>query len=569
MIPRDHRAGRAVALLAALLPCIAAAAPDGPAAAATELRLLDGFRAAFEAGADDEPIDAACGTSLVRAYLEQRAHLAPSAVAAIDDLLAFASEGDTLLSPGGHFRLGWVREGDHAVPLADTDPADGIPDFVARIAGYLDESWDLAIDGIGLVAPPGGPIDVSFRRMHFFGYTVPVDPVAGTTRIVLHNSFARFPPNDDPDGDVIGSARITAAHEFRHCSQYAGSRWSEGGWTELDATWVEERTYPQVNGYHHYLYGDSPVRRPLLPLDSGAAGTGTYDDAVFEIWLNERWGDVVMREYWERRAAEPSKDVLESWDAVLARRGTSLAASWAGFTGWNHLVGARASAGVGYPDAADYPAGEPYARVESYPARVAGNVARLAAAPVELGGFAALGEALVRLEFDGDDDGGPLSLAIVVRDADGGATLESVGLDAANDAQVILPTPADRLAAVGIVVGNPARAGKARPWTVEVDTLPGPPPPLRGRVTAVEPNPCNGGTWLDCTMTAGARATVDIVDARGRRCRRLFAGHLGPGSHRFHWDGRADDGRPAPAGTYLAVFGTGSREHARKLTVVR
>ena len=24
-----------------------------------------------------------------------------------------------------------------------------------------------------------------------------------------------------------------------------------------------------------------------------------------------------------------------------------------------------------------------------------------------------------------------------------------------------------------------------------------------------------------------------------------------------------------PAGTYLAVFGTGSREHARKLTVVR
>lgn len=569
MIPRDNRARPVAVLLAAVLPCIAVAAPAGPAAATSADRLLDGFRAAFDGGDEAALPDAACGTSLVRSYLEQRAGLAPPVVAAIDELLAFASGEDTLLSPGGHFRLGWVREGDHAVPLADIDPADGVPDFVARIAGYLDESWDLAINGLGLAAPPGGPVDVSFRRMHFFGYSVPVDPVAGTSRIVLHNSFARFPPNDDPDGDVIGSARITAAHEFRHCSQYAGSRWSEGGWTELDATWAEERTFPLVNGYHHYLYGDSPVRRPLLPLDTGSAGTGTYDDAVFEIWLNERWGDAVMREYWERRAAQPDEDPLASWDGVLARRGTSLAAAWAGFTGWNHLVGSRAVAGLGYPDAADYPAGEPYARAGSYPARIAGTVAHLAAAPVELGGFAGLGEALLRLDFDGDDDGGPLSLALVVRDVDGGVTLEAVGLDAANDAQVVVRTPADRLDTVGLVVGNPSRAGKSRPWTVDADTIAGPPPPQRGRVATVEPNPCNGGTWLDCTMTAGAQATVDIIDARGRRCRRLFAGHLGPGSHRFHWDGRGDDGRPAPAGTYLAVVATGGREHARKLTVVR
>jgi hypothetical protein len=583
MCPRDSRASRAAILVAVLLSSVAAAAataattggPVGPQVSADPVareagqRLLDLFRAGFDGAAGGPSADAGCGTALVREYLEQRSGLSPGAASAIDDYLAYASDENTLLSPGGHFRLGWVNTGDNAVPSADTDPQDGVPDFVARIARYLEDAWDVAIGEVGFRAPPDGPIDVSFRRMHFFGYTVPVDPQAGTTRIVLHNTFGRFPPNDDPDGNAPGSAKVTAAHEFRHCSQYAGSRWSEGGWTELDATWVEERTFPLVNAYHQYLFGDSPVRRPQLPLDSGTSGTGTYDDAVFGIWLNERWGDAVMRDYWERRAAVPTEDPLAAWDGVLAPRGASLAGAWADFTGWNYLVGKRAVAGMGYPDAADYPAGDVFARAQSYPARIAGTVARLAAAPIDLAGFATLGENLLRVTFDGQDDGGPLSLALHVRDIDGGASLESVGLDRANDAQVVLRTPADRLASVGIVVGNPARAGQARTWTIVVDTIPGPPRPLRGRLVSIEPNPSNGGTWLDCVMTAGAAVNVDVYDARGRRFRRVFAGHLGPGSHRFRWDGCAEDGRPAPAGTYLAVVTAAGREHARKLTVVR
>lgn len=569
MCPRHHRSTAAVALLAALLPCAAAASLPVRAARDAEVRLAERFAAAFAPGAGTAKEDAGCGTALVREYLASRPGLSPDAVAVIDGYLAWASDENTLLSPAGRFRLGWVTTGDHAVPLADTEPQDGVPDFVARIARYLDEAWDVAIGEVGLRPPPDGPIDVSFRRMHFFGYSVPVDPVAGTARIVLNNSFTRFPPNDDPEGSALGSAKVTAAHEFRHCSQYAGSRWSEGGWTELDATWAEERTYPQVNAYHYYLFGDSPVRRPLLPLDSGSGGTGTYDDVVFAIWLNRRWGDAVMRDHWERRAAEPGEDPLASWDAVLAPRGVSLAATWADFTGWNYLTGKRAVEGLGYPDAADYPAGEVFARVTDYPAQVSGDVAHLAAAPVEFGGFAALGQSLLELTFDGADDGGPFSLALHVRDVEGRATLETVGLDEGNAARVVLRTPADRLAAVGLVVGNPARSGEARPWTVAVDTIPGPPPPLRGRVVTIEPNPSNGGAWLECAMSAGAQATVDIFDARGRRCCRLFSGRLGPGTHRFHWDGRAGDGRPAPTGTYLAVVTAAGREHARKLTIVR
>ncbi|MBK8167033.1 MAG: hypothetical protein IPK64_13920 [bacterium] len=573
MCPLEVRASLAAALLAALLPSVLAAPPAAGAAVPLDAGqgLLDRFRAAFDGGAGEGgPMDdAGCGTSQVREYLEQRPGLSPGTVSTIDDFLAYVSDENTLLSPGGHFRLGWFATGDNAVPSADDDPQDGVPDFVAHIARYLEESWDLAIGEFGFRAPPGGPIDVSFRRMHYYGYTVPVDPGAGTSRIVLHNSYSRFPPNDDPEGNAIGSAKVTAAHEFRHCSQYAGSRWSEGNWTELDATWAEERTFPLVNAYHHYLLGDSPVRRPQLPLDSGPGGTGSYDDAVFAIWLNARWGDAVIRDYWERRATMPDEDPLAAWDGVLAPRGASLAAAWAGFTGWNYVVGKRAVVGMGYADAADYPTGDVFARAESYPARITGTVAHLAATPVELGGFEDLGECLLRLTFDGHEDDGPLSLALHVRDVDGGASLESVGLDRENDAQVVLRTPAGRLASVGIVVGNPARAGEARAWTIDVDTIPGPPLPPRGRLVSIEPNPCNGGTWFDCAMTAGAAVEVDVYDARGRRFRRIFGGHLGPGRHRFHWDGRAEDGRPAPAGTYLAVVTSAGREHARKLTVVR
>lgn len=565
----------------AALCCVPWAACAKAAVGATgsdrEGDLLARFAAAFttptEAGAaalaDDEPTQGRCGTPLVIEYLAHRDGFSPATIAFIDDFLTYASAGDTLLSEGGHFHLSWDRDGDNAVPLADIDPADGIPDFVARIAGYLEQAWSVAVSDIGFRAPPGGPVPVSFRRMHFYGYTVPVDPAAGTTRIVLHNSFGRFPPNDDPDGNAAGSAKVTAAHEFRHVSQYVGSRWSEAGWTELDATWVEERTCEGVNDYHHYLLGDSPVRRPHIPLNAGASGTGSYDDAVFGIWLNRRWGDDAMRDYWEHRAAAPAEDPLDSWDVVLGARGTSLARAWADFTGWNFATGLRATSGLGYPDAADYPTGDLVAALDVRTFEIMGFVDHLAAAPVLLTGLDELGDQLLAIDFDGADEGGPLSLALHVRRADGTATLESVGLDPANDARIVLRERAGDLLTVGVVIGNPSRDLDARLWTLAVDTLPGPPAPLRGRVTGAAPNPANGAAWFTCEMSAGATTSLDVVDAAGRRVRRLWHGHLGPGSHRFLWDGRDEGGRPAPAGVYTAWLSGANARQGRKVTLVR
>jgi hypothetical protein len=573
-------AARGVAL--ALVPVLALAAAFPAAAWGAETdnqSLLERFHAGFASdrlsppartAGQDEPVSDRCGTPLVIEYLSHRGELSAATTLIIDQYLSYAEGSDTLVSAGGHFRLSYLDEGDNAVPLEDLDPADGVPDFVARMAGYLETAWEVQVRAVGLRAPPTDrPVEVSFRRMHFYGYTVPVDPAAGTTRLVLHNSFSRFPPNDDPDGDAAGAARVTAAHEFRHAGQYAGSRWSETDWTEMDATWAEERVCDQVNDYHHYLWGDSPVWRPQVPLDGGQSGTGSYDDAVFEIWLNRRWGDGCIRDYWERRVRAPLEKPMASWKAVLAARGTSLELAWADFIGWNYATGSRSVPGVGYPEAAEYPESALYAAVFQYPDEVSGEVEHLAAVPVQLKGFANLGDRLLRLVFDGDDGPGPLALAVCVQTTDGGGYLETVGLDRHNEATLVLRTPASELRTVGVIVGNGAVSGPTRFWTLAVDLVAGPPSPPAVNLLGVEPNPCNPATWFTCAMTARAEATLDIVDARGRLVRRLWTGSLGPGTHRFHWDGRSDDGRPAPSGVYVARLGAAGSWQGRKLTLVR
>jgi hypothetical protein len=555
-------------------------AEDAAAGAITpEQYLLYRFEAGFDPDrlperyrdrdGDDAIIPEHCGTPLVREYLAVRASLSAATREAIDGYLTVPDGSDTLTSAAGHFRLSWFNDGDNAVPLADVEPADGIPDFIAMMAGYLEFAWSTEIDSIGFVPPPVTPVEVAFRRMRIYGYATPVDPTLGQTRLVLHSTFSRFPPNDDPEGDVAGSAKVTAAHEFRHVSQYAGSRWSEGDWVELDGTWVEERVFEQVNDYQMFLNRDNPVRRPQIPLDGGETGTGSYEDAVFEIWLDSRFGDGVIRDFWARRSLRPTEEPLAAWDAVLALHGTSLAASWGDFTAWNYAVGGRAIAGIGYPDAADYPEGDLSGLLLEYPGEVSGSVEHLAAAPVRLGGFEQLGDHLLSLSFDGDEAPEPLSLSLHVQTIDGGGWQDQVSLDRHGDARLVLPVPASRLASVGVVIGNGNTAGPAVFWTLAVDTLPGPPPPPTARLLGIEPNPCNPVTWLTCAMTSRDDATLDIVDPSGRRVRRVWSGSLATGTHRFQWDGRDDAGRPAAAGVYVARLSTARGTQGRKLTLVR
>ncbi len=78
-------------------------------------------------------------------------------------------------------------------------------------------------------------------------------------------------------------------------------------------------------------------------------------------------------------------------------------------------------------------------------------------------------------------------------------------------------------------------------------------PPRTGRVLAVDParpNPFATSTEIPFSLLAPSNVTITIHDVGGRRVRVLPSGRRDAGSHRVPWDGRDEEGRPVPAGSY-------------------
>ncbi|MDZ7374105.1 MAG: fibronectin type III domain-containing protein [candidate division KSB1 bacterium] len=71
------------------------------------------------------------------------------------------------------------------------------------------------------------------------------------------------------------------------------------------------------------------------------------------------------------------------------------------------------------------------------------------------------------------------------------------------------------------------------------------------------PNPFRTSTTLELNMPQRGPVTVDVIDVRGRLVRRVHEGELPAGRNLLVWDGKAEDGVPAPAGAYFVVARTG------------
>jgi hypothetical protein len=108
--------------------------------------------------------------------------------------------------------------------------------------------------------------------------------------------------------------------------------------------------------------------------------------------------------------------------------------------------------------------------------------------------------------------------------------------DATSGLQVLpLPCDAEKVAPGEGGSGAPARMTSLRAWSV----------------------PAYGSTSLHLELLAAGLVRVMICDVTGRRVRTLEAGSLEAGPHDLPWDGRDDQGREVPAGTYLARMAAG------------
>lgn len=421
-----------------------------------------------------------CATPMIMQFEEMRTSMSRSSVQEVEEFLTIEPARSTYISPGGNFTLTYSIVGTNAVPSADVDPANGIPDFVELIATYFDTSWDVEVVDHRFQAPPigSGTYAVTFQaQAGTYGYTTVVNYSIGSTRIVMHNTFQGFPPNDDPDGNVLGAAKVTAAHEFKHATQFATSRWSEGGWNEVDAVWAEDLVFDVVNDFYNYLSGDSPIKHPETPLDGGPTGTGSYEDCVWEIWMSETWGVDFITDYWEWRRSHSGQTVMDSFEAILNSYGSTLAEGWGHFTAWNYGTGYRAIPGVGYGEAAEFPYGNFIGYTTSYPYSDSGSVEHLAANFFRLLGFTGDIDGTLDIDFDGSDSGGPMTLSMHIEKQDGTGVIEVIELDSYNNATYSCQTPLQDIQQAGLIVGNAAKYGQSLPYSFTLTQYEAPPVP--------------------------------------------------------------------------------------------
>ncbi len=554
--------------------------------------LLEKFAYVFEPDAVDarfrvgDPTPLKCATDLVREFLDTRAALSPEAVARVEGWLA-QSDPDAAptkspgapsalaayISPAGHFELTYSTTGTNAVPADDVDPANGVPDYVEWCAAYCDSSWQREVDDLGFTAPFVLDFyDIGFQAMGAYGFTT---TTGGGTRIVLHRNFLGFPPNDDPDGDQKGAAKVTVAHEFKHATQYQGSFWSEGGWVELDATWVEDAVFDQTNDYYNFIATGSPIVAPSAPLDQG--GTGSYEDCSWQEYMSQTYGDEIIYDLWERRKTHTAETMKTSYDSTLGTRGTSMPLGYEEFMVWCYLTGARATADIpGFGEAAAYPTSPLIQSTAALPWNYSGGVEHLAAnffRAVNGGSFIGT----PRLVFTGTA-GSLIQVHVVYHHTDGSESRQEIALDAANSANALLPRAWADLSALGIVVVNTKKSGGVIPFSVSLS---------EDAVTAVGdgavagaaprfaleqnvPNPASPATRVRFRLPQREFVRLAVYDAAGRLVATLVGGTaLGAGEHEARWDGRSDAGRAAAPGVYAYRLVAGRYSETRKLLLVR
>ncbi|MFH2049789.1 MAG: MXAN_6640 family putative metalloprotease [bacterium] len=274
--------------------------------------------------------------------------------------LAFARDSSefTYISESGFFKFHYDTSGTNSIPEADDD-FSGVPDYIEKISAYCDTSLDWHLN-YGFLMPPSDGIlggdslyDIYFLETGLYGYTFPEgsggEPWNDSySYIVLNNDFLGFTPNNDPEGDQAGAAKVTCAHEFHHACQYAYDV-SEASWIiEADATCLEDLVFDQVDDNYQYL--DSFFVSPEKSIM--ANGPHAYSSFIWNLYLADRFDTTLLVAMWEGGITKTVFDALK--DSIAGRYGWSLDSAFSEFAAWNYCTGTR-SDGLHHVEADMYP----------------------------------------------------------------------------------------------------------------------------------------------------------------------------------------------------------------------
>jgi hypothetical protein len=419
-------------------------------------------------------------------------------------------------SPGGGFRVFYTLVGESAVDPADTSPKDGVPDFVQQVAIAADRTLVRTVQA-GFRAPlddsvyhdrpdygGDGRFDIYLRKVGAGSDGYRVQEVCTDVPYTCAGYFVMTPifRGSSYKSDQEGIEVLTS-HELFHAIQdaYDARQWRT--WTEGTATWNEMQVYPETTrrdftGFLHYFL-DAPERPFDLSMGSGPGDLYPYGAALWAQFLGERFGAGIIREIWQKCQATArgrSPHFLDATDQVLRDRHESdLGQAWLAFTRWNALTGARAFAGMGYKDAADYPE-----------VRLEDGVRGLGETTVTLGGLSAR-----YVVFDPALQQGKRLRLLLVDESDTPATGTAYLLKGGRPKQE-LPFPSGKLdvdVAAGerllVVASGVMRGAPMHPVTLRLAEAPAPPPPVdMGGAAGCAVAPPGSGGPRDLDLGLGA-----------------------------------------------------------------
>ena len=259
---------------------------------------------------------------------------------------------------GQHFCVHYVTTTKAGPPAADQcrNPADdrpdltdsngnGVPDYVEVMLGQFEYVYDVENNqlgwrppkpdfGRGATGPDADKTDVYIKNIGpegIFGYAAPDARQPLTSRnqlaayLVMDNDYCQREYRNYPA--FLEPLQVTAAHEYNHVLQFNYDAQQDNWMFESTAVWMEDKVYDDINDYRNYL--PRWARLTLLPLtqfNSRDAGdtdnVKVYGDAVFNRWIDERYGADAIRRAWDLSVQEKSF-APGAYDAALRERGTS------------------------------------------------------------------------------------------------------------------------------------------------------------------------------------------------------------------------------------------------------
>src|SRR3954470_18138867 len=174
-------------------------------------------------------------------------------------------------------------------------------------AGSPGLGWrDAAADG-GLGG--GDTVDVYLEDLfpqRIFAY-VALDPgqtqdasVPHHAYMVMDRDYSRF--GDGSAASGLAAERATAAHEYNHVLQNAYDYLEDSWMSEATAVYIEDKVYPSNNDYLRYVNDwTANTEQPLTTFSS--SNLKAYGSAVWNHWLDHRFGPAAVRAAWEQSVA--------------------------------------------------------------------------------------------------------------------------------------------------------------------------------------------------------------------------------------------------------------------------